>query len=464
MSVQRLTELGQILLSVGAFQFVPRPFVREHFKELGRVATLENGATHKKWKVSFGVPKKVISWLQGWKRVATENNLTPGDVMIFVLVGHSHFLFHLFDEHGDPKLQRHSNNGAATTVKPEPTAASRSHLVAEHENSLGPTDSEHLFMRSVKQRRLVDLDTPCIVKTEPGVDQHAALEEAPSWSDDDHEHDDEHIRDDAAKVIGSTDCRIGSTLNHDSERTVTDFGEETISRGELGQRRYTAAAPQIALELNNIDTRLAEKRSSSTTRCNATTVQLQSGQEGSDEAGPVKRKLEFLVTTKMKPMKEVMGAIVYNIDTHKKSASTALCTETAFKLHLSGHEGSDEGPVKRKLELLETTKMKPTREEMGGNMVSGHQTVPPVNALPFDPLSFVIKSRRRMPTPIERKRAKEVAKAHAELLLGHRFVVVLTDAQVYRDFHVVGRPLFHLNLRASISSLEDMVHVEIGRS
>lgn len=83
---------------------MPRPFVREHFKKLGRVITLENGTTHKKWRVSFGAPKKRPSWLQGWKRVAVENQLTAGDVMIFVLTGDSQFVFHLFDEHGLPKV------------------------------------------------------------------------------------------------------------------------------------------------------------------------------------------------------------------------------------------------------------------------------------------------------------------------------------------------------------------------
>lgn len=83
---------------------VPRPFVREHFRKLGRVITLENGTTHKKWKVSFGTVTMTPSWLQGWKRVVIGNQLTTGDVMIFVLAGDSHFVFHLFDELGLPKV------------------------------------------------------------------------------------------------------------------------------------------------------------------------------------------------------------------------------------------------------------------------------------------------------------------------------------------------------------------------
>lgn len=79
---------------------MPSPFTREHFQQLGRVVTLENedGRT---WKVSFGMPKRNPQWLQGWDRVATDNNFKPGDVVVFVLIANSRFRFTLFDEDGN---------------------------------------------------------------------------------------------------------------------------------------------------------------------------------------------------------------------------------------------------------------------------------------------------------------------------------------------------------------------------
>ncbi|KAG0608412.1 hypothetical protein M758_8G104400 [Ceratodon purpureus] len=93
---------------------VPSPFVRKHFKRLGRVITLESedGRT---WRVSFGTPKRDPQWLQGWERVATENNFKPGDIVVFVLVADSHFRFTLFDEDGNISERTTStlNNAAA---------------------------------------------------------------------------------------------------------------------------------------------------------------------------------------------------------------------------------------------------------------------------------------------------------------------------------------------------------------
>jgi hypothetical protein len=49
------------------------------------------------------------SWLQGWRQVAADNDLKPGEVIVFVLVASSHFRFTRFDEDGNiistnPKL------------------------------------------------------------------------------------------------------------------------------------------------------------------------------------------------------------------------------------------------------------------------------------------------------------------------------------------------------------------------
>lgn len=68
-----------------------------------------------------------------------------------------------------------------------------------------------------------------------------------------------------------------------------------------------------------------------------------------------------------------------------------------------------------------------------GGISAHHQQVPQ----PLDPLAFLIKSRRRTPTTMEKKRAKDLAKAHIERLVGYRFLVVLSESQVYRDFHLV---------------------------
>ena len=87
---------------------MPWPFVKEHFRKLERVVTLENDEG-KKWRVSFGAARTNPSWLQGWRQVAADNDLKPGEVIVFVLVASSHFRFTRFDEDGNiistnPKL------------------------------------------------------------------------------------------------------------------------------------------------------------------------------------------------------------------------------------------------------------------------------------------------------------------------------------------------------------------------
>ncbi|KAG0599390.1 hypothetical protein M758_12G148800 [Ceratodon purpureus] len=85
---------------------VPSPFVKEHFRELQRVVTLENdeGET---WKVAFWMwlrrDKAHVEprLIQGWKRVADDNGLEPGEVVVFVLEGDSRFRFTRFDGQGN---------------------------------------------------------------------------------------------------------------------------------------------------------------------------------------------------------------------------------------------------------------------------------------------------------------------------------------------------------------------------
>jgi len=62
---------------------------------------LENEAAGITWKVSFGAPRVDSYWQQGWFRFSHDNNLKPGDVVVFILVGNSHFRFTSFDECGN---------------------------------------------------------------------------------------------------------------------------------------------------------------------------------------------------------------------------------------------------------------------------------------------------------------------------------------------------------------------------
>ena len=103
--------------------------MKEHYRDLQRVVTLEkNGEPGKKWKVAFLGPTKQPIWLQGWRHVAKDNNLKPGDVMVFELLRNSHFQFTLFDEHGNINGQNSTNsthNHAPTVTRP--TRPSQTH-------------------------------------------------------------------------------------------------------------------------------------------------------------------------------------------------------------------------------------------------------------------------------------------------------------------------------------------------
>lgn len=81
-------------------QVVPKPFVKEHFRELQRVVTLENDEG-KTWRVSFGSARRSPWWQQGWRRVTADNDFKPGEVIVFVLVANFRFRFTRFDEDGN---------------------------------------------------------------------------------------------------------------------------------------------------------------------------------------------------------------------------------------------------------------------------------------------------------------------------------------------------------------------------
>lgn len=101
-----------LLLKNACSLTVPSPFVRQHYRQLERVVTLETttasnptsnegGGGVRKWRVSFGAPKRDPQWLQGWGRVAADNNFQVGDVVVFVLVEPSRFQFTHFDSDGN---------------------------------------------------------------------------------------------------------------------------------------------------------------------------------------------------------------------------------------------------------------------------------------------------------------------------------------------------------------------------
>jgi hypothetical protein len=325
---------------VGLGQGVPRPFLREHYRELGRVITLENGISCKKWKVSFGAPRKSSSWLQGWRRVADDNGLNPGDVMVFVLVGHSHFRFHLFDEDGNlPGILSPGPLHCTARVKPEPNCD------AFHQERRVLTDSEDELFQHKKLRRLFDPDL-AIVKLEPGLFQRSPSPE----------------RSEPALELPAHE-------SPDSELTVTDGDQET--RGEVvsdGKNSPNTAAPQMAVNI-------------------------------------------------------------------EKDVSAAHCTKTASR---QSDGGCEDGTVKRKLELESTKNMKPVEDVISQQITSLQVQPQGTHELPINPLNYFVESKRRKTTPAERKRARDMAKAYAVSLNGSdSFVLVMTEALVYSDFHLV---------------------------
>jgi hypothetical protein len=123
---------------------VPGPFVKEHFRELERVVTLVNDEG-KTWRVSFGDTKAYPQWFQGWKRVAADNDLKPGEVMVFVLVANSRFHFTRFDEDGNLITGKGTNSTpndiAAVQTELATHSASQSHEMPSF--VMNPVESSH---------------------------------------------------------------------------------------------------------------------------------------------------------------------------------------------------------------------------------------------------------------------------------------------------------------------------------
>lgn len=106
----------------------------------------------------------------------------------------------------------------------------------------------------------------------------------------------------------------------------------------------------------------------------------------------------------------------------------------------------------------DTNPANPNESPGGSGVDTGqpHQSVPePLVNLqgtksPFDPLNplaLTILSRRRPVMPVERQRAKDSAEAHAAQVTttSPNFLVVITDAHVYRGFRLVSHPC-HQNI------------------
>ena len=79
------------------------------------MVTLQNdeGRT---WKVSFGAARFNPSWQQGWRRVADDNDLQPGQVLVFVLVAKSRFHLTHFDDDGNILSLERSTNSTLNDV------------------------------------------------------------------------------------------------------------------------------------------------------------------------------------------------------------------------------------------------------------------------------------------------------------------------------------------------------------
>jgi hypothetical protein len=132
-------------------QYVPNLFVQENFKELERVVTLEH-ADGRTWRVSFGTaPRKHPRWLQGWERVAKDNHLKPGDVMVYVLVRNSHFHFTVFDEDGNMRSTSTMNSARA---KKEPSHSHQEPSITTPD--LGHPKTRKRLFESQKEAQVAD--------------------------------------------------------------------------------------------------------------------------------------------------------------------------------------------------------------------------------------------------------------------------------------------------------------------
>ncbi|KAG0564402.1 hypothetical protein M758_8G104500 [Ceratodon purpureus] len=155
---------------------VPGPFVKENYRNLQRVVTLEkNGEPEKKWKVSFMSTSNHPIWLQGWRRFAKDNNLKYGDVVVFELVGNSHFRFTAFDEDGNTGQNCNSStrqNDSAPRVKGEPSYSSES-----QQQPTSATETDRRNTRVTRSR---------VILSDTESDAEADSPEARPWSPDRH--------------------------------------------------------------------------------------------------------------------------------------------------------------------------------------------------------------------------------------------------------------------------------------
>ena len=116
----------------------------------------------------------------------------------------------------------------------------------------------------------------------------------------------------------------------------------------------------------------------------------------------------------------------------------AVCRSLATE-----NEGSKSRSEIPSTKTVQTTSKK-AEKSYGANSGNPHQcsSVPAVLHLtnPVDPFAYSIKSRRRVTTALERQKAWDAAMAHANTLDGVHFISVMSETQVYRDFHLVSIP------------------------
>lgn len=88
-------------------QTLPAPLAEERYLKLGKVedaldkeVTLEDAVNGSTWRVSFHAPGGYEHWSTGWPEFAQKNNLHRGNLVLFLLVSRSRFLFTVFNDQG----------------------------------------------------------------------------------------------------------------------------------------------------------------------------------------------------------------------------------------------------------------------------------------------------------------------------------------------------------------------------
>jgi len=84
--------------------------------------------------VSFASATRHPLWLQGWKRFARDNDLKPGDVVVFELTENSHFRFTIFDEDGNIRTSTHHDADVTRELSYSPRSQQQPSATESDEN------------------------------------------------------------------------------------------------------------------------------------------------------------------------------------------------------------------------------------------------------------------------------------------------------------------------------------------